>query len=46
MRIDKISLEMVGLNHWKNNLSELYDAVAAELESMKMIESPKKSGSL
>jgi len=46
MRIDKISLEMVGLSHWKNNLSELYDAVAAELESMKMIESPKKSGSL
>ena len=35
--IDKVALEMIGLNHWKEKLDELYDAVAAELESMRRI---------
>jgi 16S rRNA G966 N2-methylase RsmD len=44
--IDEFALELVGLTDLKRDLYKLYDAVAAELESMKMIESPKKSGSL
>ena len=35
--IDEIALEMVGLDDWKDKLDELYDAVAAELESMQRI---------
>jgi 16S rRNA G966 N2-methylase RsmD len=35
--IDEIAFEMVGLNDWKDRLNQLYDAVTAELETMRKI---------
>jgi len=35
--IDELSLEMIGLKAWKNQLNELYDAVFEELKAMHTI---------
>jgi len=35
--IDKVALEMIGLDKWKERLNELYDSVATELEAMQKI---------
>jgi len=32
--IDEVSLEMLGLDNWKNRLNELYDAITDELQVM------------
>ena len=41
--IDELALEMLGLNHWKPRLDEIYNAVAKELETMhKILETSRK----
>ena len=39
-----LALEMLGLNHWKPRLDEIYNAVAKELETMhKILETSRKN---
>jgi len=41
--IDKLALEMLGLDDWKPRLNEIYDAVTMELEAMhKILETSRK----
>jgi type I restriction-modification system DNA methylase subunit len=37
VQVDKLALEMLGLEKWENRLGELYDAIQAELEAMSKI---------
>jgi len=41
--IDELALEMLGLEHWRSRLDEIYDAVAKELETMhKILETSRR----
>jgi 16S rRNA G966 N2-methylase RsmD len=41
--IDELALEMLGLEHWRSRLDEIYNAVAKELETMhKILETSRK----